>query len=69
MVRNINRSGSATQSGHFHNLRTRTNARMVSIAIVPVTAIPYAPARLLEEPKPSTNPITAASRTQLIQGK
>jgi len=39
------------------------------ISIVPVTAMPYAAARLLDEPKPMTSAMTATSSSQLIAGR
>ena len=33
-------AGSTSQSGFFHSIRTTTNASIVSIASVPVTAMP-----------------------------
>ena len=39
---------SATSRRHLCNAHITVNARIVSIAIVPVTAMPYADARLLE---------------------
>ena len=51
--------GRDTKSDQCHSLRMTKKMRIESIAIVAVTAMPYAPARLLEEPKPSTRPMTA----------
>ena len=62
-ARSTNRNSPAPaktiQSGFFHRTRTTTKNRIVSIANVPVTAMPYAEARPVEEPKPTTSATTA----------
>ena len=42
---------------------------MVVISIVPVTAMPYAAARLVDDPNPSTAATTANSNSQLTTGR
>ena len=61
-------SGRATRLFHRH-ISTTTNAtRIVSIIIVPVTAIPYAAARLLDDWNPRTSAITATNSVRLVNG-
>lgn len=69
MNRNAAASGSAKAMCQPHRKRMTTNARIESIAMVAVTAMPYAAARLLDEPKPTTSAMIAASSTQLIHGR
>ena len=65
-----NAAAPATTVGHglCHKARTTKKNRMVSIVSVPVTAMPYACARLAEDPKPTTSAITATKIPQLIAG-
>jgi hypothetical protein len=49
------------------SVSTRKKIRVV-MAIVIVTAMPYAAARLLDERNPSTNPTHAAINSQLTRG-
>jgi hypothetical protein len=58
----------ATHSGLCQSTRTTTKKRIVSMASVPVTAIPYADASFCEEPKPITSASTAAMIPQLTAG-
>ncbi len=57
-----------SQSGFFHSIRTTTNASTVSIASVPVTAMPYAAARFDDVRKPITSANTATNRSQFTAG-
>ena len=54
---------------HFPIERATTNARMVVIAMVPVTAMPYAAASLDEEPNPTTSATTPMHSVQLMPGR
>jgi hypothetical protein len=51
-----------------HSTRTTKKNRIVSIASVPVTAIPYAEASPVEEPKPTTSAATARQMPQFTAG-
>ena len=59
---------SASRRDHFHSRLTTTNATRFVINIVPVTAMPYAAARLLDDLKPTTSATTVSSNIQLIAG-
>ncbi len=59
---------SARAVGHCHSRRMTTKSEIESISIASVTAIPYAPARLLELLNPITSRITAISSAQLMNG-
>ena len=49
------------------SVRTRKKTRVV-MAIVIVTAMPYAAARLVDDPKPITRPTQATISTQFTSG-
>ena len=55
-------------SGLPHSTRTTKKNSSVSIASVPVTAIPYALASFSLDPKPTTSAITAAKMIQFAAG-
>ena len=57
-----------SHSGFFQRKRTTKKNRIVSIASVPVTAIPYAEARAVDVPKPTTSATTAMKMPQLTAG-
>ena len=71
--KSITRKGIAptkARSGlHFQSRTATATASTLVISIVPVTAIPYAAARLEEDPKPMTNPTMEISSIQLIAGR
>ena len=58
-VRNAAAPRTASHSGLCQMARTTTKNSTVSIASVPVTAIPYAEARCSAEPNPTTSAATA----------
>ena len=66
-----NAPNSATHAGRLQRQirRATTNASTVVIAIVPVTAIPYAAARLVDDPKPSTSATTPTNSIRLMPGR
>ena len=67
-VRKKTAPSAVSHAGLRHSIRTTTKKRSVSMASVPVTAIPYAEARFCDEPKPMTSATTAANSTRLIPG-
>jgi len=71
-VRSTNRNAApparTCHSGRCQRIRTTTKKRIVSIASVPVTAIPYAEASAVELPKPTTRATTAKKMPQLTAG-
>ena len=61
-------SGSACQRGHFHARVSTTKYTIEVIAIVPVTAIPYAAASALDSLNESTRQMHAIARAALTSG-
>ena len=72
-ARSISTKGRTQQSAsagfHPHWSRATTKTSTLVMSMVPVTAMPYAAARLLDEPKPITSAITATSSSQLIAAR
>ena len=66
--RNAPNSATLAARLQFHSRRATTKVRIVVIAIVPVTAMPYAAARFVDEPKPSTSATTPTNSIQLMPG-
>ena len=66
--RNGENSNSEIHSGCRRSLWMASTASSDEVIIAPTTEIPYAPARALDEPKPSTKATTPISRIQLICG-
>ena len=61
-------SARARQRGHFHRSHAMVWSRSVVVSIVPVTATPYAAARLLECRKPTTSVTQPSHRAQFTSG-
>ena len=67
-IQNATAPVTVIHNGRCHSARTTKKNSSVSIASVPVTAIPYADASRSEEPKPSTSATTAAKMIQFAAG-
>src|SRR5688572_18079824 len=61
-------SANTASTGQRQRSRATTASSVVVIAIVAVTATPYAAARLLDDPKAMTSPIAANIRIQFTDG-
>jgi hypothetical protein len=62
------RSGTARAADHFHVLRVTSKKTIDVIAIVPLTAMPYADARRDDSLKPMTRAMHATMSPQLTSG-
>ena len=68
MIRNTARNAPARGSDHFHSSCEMKKKSIVVMAIVPVTAMPYAAASALDERKPSTRPMQPTMSALLTSG-
>src|SRR4030095_5877328 len=64
MSRKAPKSAMLASALHFHIERATTYASIVVVAIVPVTAMPYAAPRLVDDPKPMTRTTTPKNSAQ-----
>jgi hypothetical protein len=68
MIRNSAMTDAAAGLGHFHRSVITTYSSNTVMTIVSVTAIPYAAARSLEDPKPMTMNTQATMSAQFTCG-